>query len=78
MYTPPGIILPPAIDEFLFQILTLVIEQRKRIIDETDARDDDDALLDDEDLGSATALKLNGPSSDAIAKITDYCESEMS
>ncbi|RDB17381.1 Topoisomerase 1-associated factor 1 [Hypsizygus marmoreus] len=53
-------------------ILTLVIAQRQRIIDETDAKDEDDPLPDDVDLEVATAARLKGPSSEAMATITDY------
>ncbi|KAF8064919.1 timeless protein-domain-containing protein [Lyophyllum atratum] len=54
-------------------ILGLVIAQRQRIIDATDAKDDDAELLDDDDDGvAAEALRLKGPSAEAMAKITDY------
>ncbi|KAG6856013.1 hypothetical protein H0H87_008415 [Tephrocybe sp. NHM501043] len=52
-------------------ILTVVIAQRKRIIDETDNKDD--AASDDDDDAEATRLlRLKGPSSEAMGKITDY------
>ncbi|KAG6872642.1 hypothetical protein C0995_008073 [Termitomyces sp. Mi166 len=54
-------------------ILTVVIAQRQRIIDETDSQDrtisDDD---DDSDAQAAKALRLKGPSNEAMAKIKDY------
>ncbi|KAG5339373.1 hypothetical protein C0989_004499 [Termitomyces sp. Mn162] len=54
-------------------ILTVVITQRQRIIDETDTQDgtisDDN---DDPDAEATKALRLKGPSEEAMAKITDY------
>ncbi|KAG6810302.1 hypothetical protein H0H92_012503 [Tricholoma furcatifolium] len=56
-------------------ILTVVTAQRQRIIDETDRKekgDGDEDGTDDEDAEAAKALRLKGPSSEAMAKITDY------
>ncbi|GLB39613.1 putative timeless-domain-containing protein [Lyophyllum shimeji] len=56
-------------------ILGLVIAQRKRIIEEADAKDDDaEDNDDDEDVEAAAAklLRLKEPSAEAMAKITDY------
>ncbi|KAF5373433.1 hypothetical protein D9615_009496 [Tricholomella constricta] len=52
-------------------ILTLVIAQRQRIIDETESRIDG-TLESDDDLEATAALRLKGPSAEAMAKITDY------
>ncbi|KAG6889904.1 hypothetical protein C0992_003697 [Termitomyces sp. T32_za158] len=54
-------------------ILTVVIAQRQRIIDETDMQDE--IILqnyDDPYAETAQALRLKGPSNEAMAKITDY------
>jgi replication fork protection complex subunit Tof1/Swi1 len=56
------------------QILTLVIAQRQRIIEETDAKDNDDLLEDDNETNRNVTLKLDAPSNEALAKLTDYCE----
>jgi replication fork protection complex subunit Tof1/Swi1 len=56
------------------QILTLVIAQRQRIIEETDAKDNDDLLEDDNETNRNATLKLDAPSNEALAKLTDYCE----
>lgn len=55
----------------MVQILTVVIDQRKRIIEETDIKDDD-PFLEDGDEDVAAALTLKGPSSEAVARLTDY------
>ena len=52
------------------QILTHVITQRNRIINETDNKDDE-LDNDDDDTNSKE------PSAEALAKITDYSETEM-
>ncbi|KAG6865098.1 hypothetical protein C0991_005153 [Blastosporella zonata] len=52
-------------------ILTVVIAQRQRIIDEIDSKDGVTSD-DDEDVEAAKLLRLKGPSSEARAKITDY------
>ncbi|KAG5637662.1 hypothetical protein H0H81_003683 [Sphagnurus paluster] len=57
-------------------VLTLVIGQRQRIIEETDSKNDD-VLDSDEDLKAAIALKLKGPSAEAMSKITDYHADEF-
>ena len=49
----------------------LVIGQRQRIVENTDSKEDEE-LEDDHDIG--TTRKLPGPSEEAIAKFTDYCE----
>jgi replication fork protection complex subunit Tof1/Swi1 len=56
---------------FSAQILTLVIAQRERITVETDNKDDEDALA-DEDPDISTVAKMKGPSSEALGKMTDY------
>lgn len=48
----------------------MVIKQRERIVEETDLKDDGEPS--DDDLEAATALRLNKPSDDAMAKIKDY------
>jgi hypothetical protein len=55
----------------LLQILTHVITQRNRIINETD--NDDDELDNDDDT---TLPHSKEPSAEALAKITDYSETE--
>lgn len=51
----------------------MVIAQRQRIIEEIDAKEDDISRLDEgEDVDAI--LKLQAPSTDALAKLTDYCE----
>jgi len=52
--------------------LTSVIDQRTRIIEETDKKDkdDDDIELDDEE--ERAALQSKGLSAEALAKITDF------
>ncbi|KAF9458264.1 timeless protein-domain-containing protein [Collybia nuda] len=52
-------------------ILTLVVAHRKRIIEETDTKDVVNDT-DDEDVEAHTALKLEGVSSEALSKMTDY------
>jgi hypothetical protein len=52
----------------------LVIAQRQRIIEETDAKDNDDLLEDDNETNRNATLKLDAPSNEALAKLTDYCE----
>ncbi|KAG5641373.1 hypothetical protein DXG03_005379 [Asterophora parasitica] len=52
-------------------VLTIVIGQRQRILDETDLKDDG-ALESGDNIAAATALKLKGPSAEALSKITDY------
>ncbi|KAF8624656.1 hypothetical protein AX17_006987 [Amanita inopinata Kibby_2008] len=61
--------------EWTKQILTLVIAQRKRIIEETDGMREeasDGPHEDDEADDLKTTLKPNKPSAEALAKITDY------
>ncbi|KAG6820075.1 hypothetical protein H0H93_005603 [Arthromyces matolae] len=54
-------------------ILTVVIEQRQRIIDETDSGDADVSEAEDDlDAEAAKALRLKVPSSEAMAKLKDY------
>ncbi|KAF8961410.1 timeless protein-domain-containing protein [Flammula alnicola] len=53
------------------QILSLVIAQRTRIIEETDRNDDGNSPEPDDD-GVSTALRLKEASAEALAKITDY------
>lgn len=68
----------------LQQILSLVIAQRRRIIEEVDgdseknpeaAEDEQSQLEDDEELKARTEAK--GASAEALAKITDYCACSM-
>lgn len=51
----------------------LVIEQRQAIIDETDGTAKGEALEDDEEDKPKSAI----PSDEALAKFTDYCESNQ-
>ncbi|KAG6918286.1 hypothetical protein DXG01_015378 [Tephrocybe rancida] len=53
------------------EILTVVIANRENIIDEIDSHDGT-VSQDDEEDEAAKALKLNGPSSEAMSRITDY------
>ena len=63
-----------------FQILTLVIGLRLRIVDETDGSSShsqvDDAMEDDEVCEAAA--RLRGPSNEAMAKFEDYCRFSQS
>jgi hypothetical protein len=51
----------------------LVVTHRKNLIEETDAKDAENTL-DEDDADATTALKLKGPSSEALSKMTDYRE----
>ena len=55
-----------------FQILTLVVRQRERIIEDIDAKGNSDDELDLDDLDRRA--KPLSPSAEAISKFTDYCE----
>jgi replication fork protection complex subunit Tof1/Swi1 len=52
--------------------LTLVIAQRQRIIEETDKKEEADDAVVDEDPDISTVLRMKGPSSEALGKLTDY------
>ena len=52
----------------------MVIAQRQRIIEQTDNKDDKDGVLDDEDPDIGTVATMQGPSSEALSKMTDYRE----
>ncbi|KDR76874.1 hypothetical protein GALMADRAFT_245966 [Galerina marginata CBS 339.88] len=52
------------------EVLTIVIGQRSRIIDDTDKKEGDDSPEPDEE--ASTTLRLKEPSAEALAKITDY------
>ncbi|KAK2463337.1 hypothetical protein APHAL10511_004648 [Amanita phalloides] len=55
------------------EILTLVTAQRQRIIDETDSPEGGrDMTSDDDDGDAAMILDRKNPSSEALAKMTDY------
>lgn len=55
----------------------MVIGQRQRIVEETDAKDKDtlDGDSDNDDNAGNAALDLTGPSKEALEKFTDYRES---
>jgi replication fork protection complex subunit Tof1/Swi1 len=59
---------------FSAQILTLVIAQRQRIIEEMNKKDDDDGAMIDDDPDLNTVAKMKKPSSEALSKISDYCK----
>lgn len=58
------------------QILNLVVAHREKIIEETGANDVGN-LTDDEEAKTNSALKLKGPSSEALSKMTDYREAQI-
>lgn len=53
-------------------ILTAVIDQRTRIIEETDKKDKEDDAIELDDEEERAALQSKGPSAEALAKITDF------
>jgi hypothetical protein len=60
---------------FVSQILEITINQRTRLIEEVDGKRDNPSVDDDEiDEEADNTLSRKGPSAEALAKITDYCE----
>lgn len=58
------------------QILEITVNQRTRLIEEVDGKRDDPSVKDNEidDEEADNILSHKGPSAEALAKITDYCE----
>ena len=54
--------------------MTSVIDQRTRIIEETDKKDKEEDAIELDDEEERAALQSKGPSAEALAKITDFCE----
>jgi len=50
----------------------LVTAKRQRTIEETDKKDDDDTMVDEDP--DITGVNMKGPSSEALGKMTNYRE----